>query len=216
MINFDAIFFSQGVIDMCYWRPMVLGRKEIADTFVAPLFVGFCIFTYSCTSPMNYTNMGALFFYPLYSDYPLQVLHVIGTWLWVYVVVWLMAEFGNYPFNKMLYKFVSGCSLYAYLSHYFFIVVLVVAFVRPNKMGFVPAFFLVFFGTFILIIASYIPIALLLELCFPEAETKPAAAMVEEPKDDPKKPEPKKEEDAAKDIENGAADKEEKKEEKVE
>jgi hypothetical protein len=44
-------------------------------------------------------------------------------------------------------------------------------------MGFIPAFFLVFFGTFILIIASYIPIALLLELCFPEAETKPAAAM---------------------------------------
>jgi hypothetical protein len=96
MINFDAIFFSQGVVDMCYWKQMVKGRKEIADTFVAPLFVGFSIFTYACTSPMNYTNMGALFFYPLYADYPLQVLHVIGTWLWVFVVVWMMAEFGNY------------------------------------------------------------------------------------------------------------------------
>jgi len=71
MINFDAIFFSQGVIDMCYWKQMVKGRKEIAETFVAPLFVGFSIFTYACTSPMNYTNMGALFFYPLYADYPL-------------------------------------------------------------------------------------------------------------------------------------------------
>lgn len=126
-----------------------------------------------------------------------------------------MAEFGNYQFNKMIYKFVSGCSLYAYLSHYFFIVVLVVAFVRPNKMGFIPAFFLVFFGTFLLIIASYIPIALLLELCFPEAETKPAAAMQDDeaPKDDPKKPV---EESPKKDIENGAADKEERKSEKVE
>jgi len=126
-----------------------------------------------------------------------------------------MAEFGNYQFNKMIYKFVSGCSLYAYLSHYFFIVVLVVAFVRPNKMGFIPAFFLVFFGTFLLIIASYIPIALLLELCFPEAETKPAAAMQDDeaPKDDPKKPV---EESPKKDIENGAADKEERKSEKAE
>jgi len=115
----------------------------------------------------------------------------------------------------MIYKFVSGCSLYAYLSHYFFIVVLVVAFVRPNKMGFIPAFFLVFFGTFLLIIASYIPIALLLELCFPEAETKPAAAMQDDeaPKDDPKKPV---EESPKKDIENGAADKEERKSEKAE
>lgn len=158
--------------------------------------------------------MGALFFYPLYSDYPLQVLHVIGTWLWVFSVVWLMAEFGNFQFNRIVYKFVSGCSLYAYLSHYFFIVVLVVAFVRPYKMAFVPAFFLVFFGTFILIIASYIPIALLLELCFPdEAETKPPAALEEEPKDDPKKPEEAKNEDKPKDIENDA---EEKKSEKAE
>ena len=91
---------------------------------------------------------------------------------------------------------------------------------RPNKLGFVPAFFLVFFGTFILIIASYLPIALLLDLCFPEPEAKPAAALEDGsgPKDDktPAIEEPKKEDDKAKDIENDAADNEEKKEEKVE
>ena len=27
MINYDAMFFSQGVIDMCYWRKMVQARK---------------------------------------------------------------------------------------------------------------------------------------------------------------------------------------------
>lgn len=29
MINFDAIFFSQGVVDMCYWRKMIKNRKEL-------------------------------------------------------------------------------------------------------------------------------------------------------------------------------------------
>jgi len=131
MINFDAIFFSQGVIDMCYWKPMVKARRELADTVLAPLGFGVFIFLYALTSPMNYTNMGHLFFYPLYADYPLQVFHTTGTWIWVYLVVWVMAECCNDSFNTIVYNFVTGVSLYAYLSHYFFIVVIVVVLVRP-------------------------------------------------------------------------------------
>jgi len=66
MINFDAIFFSQGVLDMCYWKPMCKARKELSETFITPLFFGLFIFLYAVTSPMNYTSMGHLFFYPLY------------------------------------------------------------------------------------------------------------------------------------------------------
>jgi hypothetical protein len=29
MVNFDAIFFSQGVVDMCYWKQMSQKRAEI-------------------------------------------------------------------------------------------------------------------------------------------------------------------------------------------
>jgi hypothetical protein len=81
-----------------------------------------------------------------------------------------MAECCNYEYNAVVYNFVTGCSLYAYLSHYFFIVVIVVTLVRPNKIGFLGAFFLVFFGTLFLIIATYIPLNFLYELVFP---TKP-------------------------------------------
>lgn len=69
MINYDAIFFSQGVIDACYWRKMVRKRSELADTLLAPFSVGIVILLYSVCSPMNYSNFGQLFFYPLYSDY---------------------------------------------------------------------------------------------------------------------------------------------------
>jgi len=172
MINFDAIFFSQGVIDMCYWKPMVKARRELADTVLAPLGMGMFIFLYACTSPMNYTSMGHLFFYPLYTDYPLQIFHTTGTWIWVYLIVWLMAECCNDEFNRIVYNFVTGVSLYAYLSHYFFIVVIVVVLIRPYKIGFIPAFFIVFFGTLLLIAATYIPLNFLYELIFPPKETK--------------------------------------------
>merc|ERR1711990_891896 len=90
----------------------------------------------------------------------------------VYLIVWVMAEACNDEYNRIVYNFVTGASLYAYLSHYFFIVVIVVVLVRPYKMGFIPAFFLVFFGTLLLISITYIPLNLLYELVFPPPETK--------------------------------------------
>jgi len=170
MINFDAIFFSQGVIDMCYWRQMIKARKELCETPIAPFFCGFCIFVYAWSTPMNYKNMGHLFFYPLFEEYWLMCLHVVGTWTWVYTIVWLLAEFGNSQFNRIIYNFVNGCSLYAYLSHYFFIVLIAVSIVRPYQIGFIGAFFLIFFGTFLCIIVTFIPLNFLYELVFPPPE----------------------------------------------
>lgn len=58
MINYDAIFFSQGVIDMCYWRKMTKIRKELGDTVWAPLMIGIGLFIYAVCSPMNYGGLG--------------------------------------------------------------------------------------------------------------------------------------------------------------
>lgn len=60
--------------------------------------------------------------------------------------------------------------MYAYLSHYFFIVFLAVSIVRPYQIGFIGSFFIIFFGTFILIIGTYIPMAFLYDLVFPPPE----------------------------------------------
>lgn len=172
MINYDAIFFSQGVIDMCYWRKMLRKRKELTDTVVAPLAVGLFILMYSICSPMNYSNFGHLFFYPLYSDYTLQCLYTTGTWLFVFATVWFMAEIGNDKFHDTTYKYVTGAALYAYLSHYFFILIISVMIIRPYHIAFIPALFIMLFGTFLLIFITYWPLNALMELIFPPKETK--------------------------------------------
>jgi len=136
MINYDAIFFSQGVIDMCYWRKMIKLRKELGDTPMAPAMVGCGLFLYAICSPMNYGGLGQLFFYPLYDEYWLQCLYTTGTWLFVFTIIWLMAVVGNDTFNKTAYKYLTGAALYSYLSHYFFIILLSVMIVRPYKLTF--------------------------------------------------------------------------------
>jgi len=172
MINYDAIFFSQGVVDMCYWRKMLKVRKELGDTVWAPAMVGLGLFLYAICSPMNYGGLGQLFFYPLYEDYPLQCLYTTGTWLFVFSIVWIMALIGNDKFNETVYKYFAGSSLYAYLSHYFWIILLSVMIVRPYKLTFEEAFCVMFFGTFVLIFITYWPLNWLYELVFPPKEVK--------------------------------------------
>jgi len=55
MINYDAVFFSQGCIDQCYFKPMMRTRNRIGKTAWAPIAVVFFIFLYALTTPSNYT-----------------------------------------------------------------------------------------------------------------------------------------------------------------
>lgn len=147
-------------------------RKELGDTVWAPLMIGLGLFLYALCSPMNYGGLGQLFFYPLYEDYTLQCLYTTGTWVFVFSIVWIMALIGNDKFNETFYKYFTGAALYAYLSHYFWIILLSVLIVRPYKMNFPEAFCVMFFGTFVLIFITYWPLNWLYELVFPPKETK--------------------------------------------
>lgn len=172
MINYDAIFFSQGVIDQCYWKKMVKNRSELADSALAPIAVVAFLFMYSLTSPMNFSNVGHLFFYPLYSTYWLQCLYTTGTWLWVFSIIWVMAAIANDKFNETVFDYVNGSSMYAYLSHYFFIILIGVFVIRPAHIDFVPGVILMFFGTQLLIMLTYIPLNWMYEQVFPPKQTK--------------------------------------------
>lgn len=90
----------------------------------------------------------------------------------MFTIVWVMAIVGNDRFNPTFYKYFTGSALYAYLSHYFWIILLSVLIVRPYHLGFPEAFCIMFFGTFVLIYATYWPLNALYELIFPPKETK--------------------------------------------
>jgi hypothetical protein len=87
-------------------------------------------------------------------------------------LIWLAAKIANDKFNPTIYKYVCGASLYAYVSHYFFILILSVMIVRPYKIGFIPAFCIMMFGTLFLIFITYFPLNFMYELIVPEKETK--------------------------------------------
>lgn len=55
MINYDAVFFSQGVIDALYFKQMLRTRSTLAKTPLAPFSIVFAILLYSLSSPQNYT-----------------------------------------------------------------------------------------------------------------------------------------------------------------
>lgn len=97
----------------------------------APLTVLAAILLYSLTSAQNYTQVGFLFFYPLYNDYTIQCLYTTGTWVWLYFITWTMQHIANKKFNDNAYKYAAGSALYAYVSHYFFITVWGVYIIRP-------------------------------------------------------------------------------------
>lgn len=167
---------------------MTKARGEIANTAAAPAFIVGFIFIYSITCPMNYSQMGQLFFYPLYTDYWLQCFYVMGTWAWLTAIVWTMAHIANEKFNDTIYNYVSGSALYAYVSHYFFILIISVMIIRPNKIGFVGAFFIMFFGTQFLIFITYVPLNWLYELIVPPKEYKKmnlGSELAEEDKETP-------------------------------
>lgn len=174
MINYDAVFFSQGLVDQLYFKQMMRTRKELSNTVLAPACIVVFLFLYAVSSPMNYTQTGFLFFYPLYTDYTIQCLYTTGTWVWVYVVTWMMHAFANKEFNKTTYKYITGSSMYAYVSHYFFIIMIAVLIIRPYKITFLPALFLNIFLTNGLILLSYVFFVFIYELIVPPKVEKKA------------------------------------------
>jgi hypothetical protein len=167
MINYDAVFFSQGCVDQLYFKAMMRQRNKTSKTVWAPLMVLAAILLYALSSPMNYTQTGFLFFYPLYSDYTIQCLYTSGTWMWVYIVAWMMHSVANKKFNETLYKLLTGSSLYAYLSHYLFIILIAVGIVRPYKIDFIPALIIEVLLTNLAILISYSILNFFYELAFP-------------------------------------------------
>jgi len=162
-------------------------RKRMGRTLFAPFSIVFGALLYALSSPQNYKETGFLFFYPLYSDYSIQCLYTSGTWLWLYVIAWTMERVGNSKFNKNVYKFFVGNSLYAYLSHYFWIILIAVGIIRPYKMDFIPGLVVMLLLVNLLIAVTYAPFILVYEFFFPPPEDRNGGNNGDKPDDKKKK-----------------------------
>jgi hypothetical protein len=78
-----------------------------------------------------------------------------------------MQHVANKKFNDYAYRVLTGSSLYAYLSHYFFILVIAVTIIRPLGIPFVPALFIEFILVNVVVLGSYMLFLLAYDLIVP-------------------------------------------------
>lgn len=146
---------------------MLRTRRELSKTSLAPAMIIIGTLIYALSSPQNYSNTGFLFFYPLFSDFTIMSFYTTGTWMFVYIISWVMHLVANKKFNDYAYRVLSGSSLYAYLSHYFFILVVAVTIIRPLGIPFVPALFIEFILVNAVVLGSYMLFLLFYDLIWP-------------------------------------------------
>ena len=87
--------------------------------------------------------------------------------MWIFLVAWTMHAVANKKFNDSAYKLLAGSSLYAYLSHYFFIIAIAVLVIRPYKMTFIPALITEMILTNLCILITYLIFSAIYDLIVP-------------------------------------------------
>lgn len=103
-----------------------------------------------------------------------------------------MHYIANQKFHEYSYRILSGSSMYAYLSHYFFIILFAVLIIRPYQIPFIPALILELLLVNGVIILTYMLFDFLYGLCYPR---KTKEEIEEEKKKKEKEEKAKKEED---------------------
>lgn len=156
MLNYDFIFMAQGIIDQIYLKEQLAHRGNLSETLMVPFAVLLFFITYALSAPTNQNKIGDPFSYPLYTTHWLQMAYTIGSWNWIYINIWVAIAFMNSKFNEYGYKLINGSSMWAYVSHYLFIVIVEKFVVRANGMTFVPAFLTAFSLTEVAIVTSYL------------------------------------------------------------
>ena len=135
-VNYFAIFHAQGVFNQVFAREIKETPKQMLDKF-KPLSIGAWFLSYALTCPTNHSDTGFLFYFPIYFGFLYQCLYVFGSWLWVYTLMWI----GKIVITEkgVFYDTVVGSGMWAYVSHYLFIVLSSQYIVRPLNLGYYAA-----------------------------------------------------------------------------
>ena len=78
------------------------------------------LIAYGILHPGNQMDRAFLFTYPIYMDFHLNTLHVLGSWQVVYWILYLYKCELNQQFDKDVFKLVNNSSLWCYIAHDFF------------------------------------------------------------------------------------------------
>ena len=82
-----------------------------------PFFVGISFFVYGVLHPGNYTEVGYEFFFPIYGNIILNCLFTLGSWQITYFVDFVFWTETNQIFDEKIFKIFSESSMFIYLCH---------------------------------------------------------------------------------------------------
>ena len=70
------------------------------------------------TCPIQSRDHGNLFMFPLYPETYQQTLFTLGSWCWVYFLIFAASKTINQKFTQSHYELVQGSAMWTYISHY--------------------------------------------------------------------------------------------------
>jgi len=152
---------------MAYFKQQLKERDQIMSTWKTPFLAILCVSIMAATSPSVNANEGDIFYYPLYEVKWLMNSYTIGSFFFVYYLSMLFHSICNTKFDPKVYKFVNGQSMWGYLSHYFWLIIICLVFVRPFKLSLGWAITILIVGTQSCIIGSYLLIESISKICRP-------------------------------------------------
>jgi len=102
---------------------MLKSREELAETMWTIICIFGFFFIYSLSTPTNVKGETYLYFYPVYESTTLRAFFILGTWMWIYLINYHLSVVANSKFTEKWYNVIVGSSLYVYISHYLWIMI---------------------------------------------------------------------------------------------
>ena len=114
------------------WREQIQERTALLrQTHLYPFFVIGQVMLYGINIPGSYTDVGFIFFYPIYGNPIMLSMFTTGTWQAVYTLDWLMEKETNSIYNEKVFKFYTQGSMFVYLCHDLWITIIATYVVKP-------------------------------------------------------------------------------------
>uniref|UniRef100_A0A7S3FVQ1 Uncharacterized protein n=1 Tax=Strombidium rassoulzadegani TaxID=1082188 RepID=A0A7S3FVQ1_9SPIT len=157
MTFYHTVFFSQGMLFGVWRKEYFKAMQEMQDSVFMPFMVTFSVMAFSVTQPGNYSDVGFMFFYPLYSSKWIQGLFTSGSWLIIYLFNFLFHAAMNKRYDEQLYHHFNNSSMFTYLCHDLWIHVICSSLIYPNSLLNEDERFSI--GTALLIVIVFVEIA---------------------------------------------------------
>ena len=162
MFNYHIFFFTQGMFVFTWADFLHADIYHLRQTFwyIAYLIGG--LFAYGVLMPGNQSDRAFLFTFPIYMNFKLNILHVLGTWQVVYWILYLYKCELNQVFDPYIFKVVNNSSLWFYIAHDFFQSAAITYIVLPMELDYWTGFFIVFVLCEVGCLASFLCLAKIL------------------------------------------------------